>query len=157
MHEMSRPERYSSVSNRIADEYNDIIEAEFSSDFRAVLRCSGEEPPDVWMELRTCYDEAQALEILAAEPGWLHGERFYDPTVSIAFKGEEIFIQDFGFGPYVRSREFQWRSIEEPVYSPGETNQPLLMGSDRHRLFDAPREVEAEWMSVDLDYGPERS
>jgi hypothetical protein len=63
------------------------------------------------MDLRHSYDEAQALEIIATEPGWMHGERFYDLRV-VGFEDSDLFIQDFGFRGPGTHEEF-WRSIME--------------------------------------------
>lgn len=111
-----KPWRIYGVRDRLSDEYADILEAEFSKDYRDSARYCVERPQDRG-EVRCCYDEAQALEVLSVEPGWIHGEKFYMLKCP-PFEDEEegCYVQDFGFGPYIREPEpIFWRSIIEDV------------------------------------------
>lgn len=112
--ESKEPWRIESVSHRLADEYNDIFDAEYGCDYTTASRY-GVEFPQERGELRYCFDEAQALEVLAMDPGWFYGEMFYMIN-SPGFEGEDehCYVQDFGFGPYLREPEpLFWMSIIE--------------------------------------------
>lgn len=111
-----KPWRIESISCRLSDEYSDILEAEYLYDDRVSRRYHLDNHRDPY-EVRRCYDESQALEVLSVEPGWMYGEKFYRPSPP-GFDDEECYVQDFGFGPYknVFTDHFSWRSIiEEPV------------------------------------------
>jgi hypothetical protein len=108
-----KPWRIESVSRRMSDEYSDILEAEYLHDDRVAKRYHQDDCRDP-NEIRHCYDESQAVEVLAVEPGWIHGEQFY-MLKAPGFEDEECYVQDFGFGPYRKKfTDFLfWRSIVE--------------------------------------------
>lgn len=107
------PWRINTIIYRRADDYVDILEAEFRRDVDQRL-CVEDGEQKVSREPRYCYDESQSLEILAAEEvGWLYGEQLFMPK-SPRFADKDLYVQDFGFGPYLdRRREVWWRSIAE--------------------------------------------
>lgn len=107
-----KPWRIESINYRLSDEYSDILEAEYLHDDRVSKRFHEENHRDR-SEVRHCYDESQSIEVLAVEPGWIHGERFY-MVQAPGFEDDEIYVQDFGFGPYLREPEpLFWMSIIE--------------------------------------------
>lgn len=107
------PWRIGTVSSRRSDEQSDILEAEFLHDDRVSRRHGGVDMGD--RDIRHSYDESQALEVLSVEPGWMHGERFYQPQPP-KFEDEECYIQDFGFGPYLKKvLDIFWRSMTDDV------------------------------------------
>lgn len=124
----TRPWRIESVSCRLSDDYSDILEAEYLHDDRISRRYhedNGRDPN----EIRHCYDESQAIEVLAVEPGWVHGERFY-MVKSPGFDDEGCYVQDFGFGPYVKTAlHVFWRSIKESHLIPSDPEGPLSFDS----------------------------
>lgn len=66
---------FEGVNKRPCDERLDILEAEsYDRDNWGGL----DRDPEI-MECFRSWDSDQALEIIAAEPGWLFGEQFYDP------------------------------------------------------------------------------
>lgn len=87
-------------------------------------------PVEGGRDIRSSYDESQALEILSIEPGWIHGERFYDVGVPM-FEGNDrhCYFQDFGFGPYQKLKaEVIWFSIiEGEVETPKNTSDELAL------------------------------
>jgi hypothetical protein len=117
------------ASSGLSSDYLDIVEAEFLFDDRKSTRRGDRVSPHTLDEIRTCYDESQALEVLSVEPGWLHGEKFYQPNApKFEDEYEDCYVQDFGFGPYLKSprEEVAWRSIieEDP---PPELQRPKLL------------------------------
>lgn len=65
---------FKGVNARPCDERLDIMDAESYDHDNWSGKCSD---PEV-IDCRRSWDSDQALEIIAAEPGWLFGEQFYD-------------------------------------------------------------------------------
>lgn len=113
-----KPWRIEFINNRLSDDVVDILDAEYSHDDRQAVQEGRRDLIDK-REFRHCYDESQALEVLAAEPGWLHGEKFYMPHAP-GFEDEDCYVQDFGLRRPAAVQEVFWRSMvdEEPVSEP---------------------------------------
>jgi len=108
--ESDRPLRFSNPSCRYSDDYADIREIEYYCDQGV------ESEPDIrdlLREFSSSYDESQALEIVAADGGWIHGEKFY-AELPPRFEDRDMFVQDFGFRPYQNlNKDVFWRSMVE--------------------------------------------
>jgi hypothetical protein len=69
---------FSGANARPCDDKSDLVDAEFGTsehgDYKFVVNKTDNCP-----FYRGLYDETQAVEIIAVEPGWLCGEMFYDP------------------------------------------------------------------------------
>lgn len=93
---------FNGANMRPSDERLDIFEAEYGWD--QALSHGDQYEDDI---VRAGWDESQAIEILAIEPGWLFGEKFYPSRLS-ADDDFAIFQQSRPSSPAV-----DWRSIDE--------------------------------------------
>ena len=76
---------------RPRDELRDILEAEYGHDEHdRVMHYIHD-----YATIRNGWDESQSIEIIAVEPGWLYGEKFYEINIPTKDKLEEDDYQYF--------------------------------------------------------------
>jgi len=150
------PWRIEYVSRRRSDDLLDLVDAEYFHDDVRSRKMGGLDSGD--RDMRRCYDESQALEVLAVDMGWVHGEKFC-VTSPPKFYDKECYFQDFGFGPYLKRREPEiWRSIvEDPVVqedmgdllSPAFSSISRNLGTMRKEKNMANTIQKPEWTKVE--------
>lgn len=82
---------FEGASLRPSDELRDILEAEYGHDEHDRVTHYIHD----YATIRNGWDESQAIEIIAVEPGWLYGEKFYELSVATSDKLEEDDFQYF--------------------------------------------------------------
>jgi hypothetical protein len=109
-----RPWRINTVSRRRSDDLVDLTDAEYFHDDVRSRKLGGLDAGD--RDMRRCYDESQAIEVLAVDLGWVHGEKFC-VTSPPKFEDLECYVQDFGFGPYLKkvTEPVFWQSMTDDV------------------------------------------
>jgi hypothetical protein len=98
---------FEGANARPSDERLDMFEAEY-----------GDNGHDRWSHGREPgyefildgWDESQALEILSVKPGWLFGERFYQPFDT---PDDDLDLEDFQYFRPKQSLVVDWCSIDE--------------------------------------------
>jgi hypothetical protein len=107
---------FENVNARPPDDRLDLFEAEYGSLLGRALWYEREGGPGCEFVLDG-WDENQALEIIAVASGWLYGERFYSPLISL---GDDLDLDDFQYFKPRPSLAVEWRSIDE-----GDTTTPI--------------------------------
>ena len=113
------------MSRRRSDDLLDLVDAEYFHDDVRSRKMGGLDSGD--RDMRRCYDESQALEVLAVDMGWVHGEKFC-VTSPPKFYDKECYFQDFGFGPYLKKVAepvLWWSIIEDPPEAQKDTGDVL--------------------------------
>lgn len=109
---MPNPLFFSGVNNRPVDENIDLLEAE---DLYREWAWMGDWLNKWDFECPECFDLDQAVEIIAVQPGWLYGEKFYAFSVE---KNPENDWTEFDFESFVSSVAVQtsMESKEAPQF-----------------------------------------